>query len=247
MYHKTWYKDYSEELYFEENINPLFPIGTCYLFVLPVPESKEKLRLVTHRQIGEKLQSPASNSIFIEMASSQDKNLEIDKLESITSDRVLIEWPIEIERPIRCDTEVVQKISQEWKEYDNKLKTQLSKGKNPLPIIWLRPKYELDASDVFHILAIVEFVSRVRGIVLSHIDFKVIKNLIRILLIYDKYEANIWSKDCLSLIMPLDPSYPPFIVGGEKYNDWKKLNEQIARFYNNEFWVAELKKEDINA
>jgi len=247
MYHKTWYKDYSEELYFEENINPLFPIGTCYLFVLPVPESKEKLRLVTHRQIGEKLQSPASNSIFIEMASSQDKNLEIDKLESITSDRVLIEWPIEIERPIRCDTEVVQKISQKWKEYDNKLKTQLSKGKNPLPIIWLRPKYELDASDVFHILAIVEFVSRVRGIVLSHIDFKVIKNLIRILLIYDKYEANIWSKDCLSLIMPLDPSYPPFIVGGEKYNDWKKLNEQIARFYNNEFWVAELKKEDINA
>ena len=47
--------------------------------------------------------------------------------------------------------------------------------------------------------------------------------------------------------MPLDPSYPPFIVGGEKYNDWKKLNEQIARFYNNEFWVTELKKEDINA
>lgn len=232
MYHKTWCKDCSEEVYFEENDLPLFPTGTSYLFVLPVPRFKQST-LRSQRQPGEKSQSPASSSVFIEMASSQRKKLGIEKLEFMTLDRVLIKWPI------KSNEKDLKTISQEWKEYDKKLNKL---KENLFPIILLKPEFELDASDVFHILSMVELASGVRSIVLSNISLETIEYLIRILLIYDKHKANIWSKDCLSLIIPSDSSYPPFIVGGEKYEEWKYLNEKIARFYNNDSWVRKLEE-----
>jgi len=243
MYHKFWTKDFQREVYSQEIKNYLFPVGTCYLFILPVPNvSKFKERLFNY-QITEKIQSPASNSIFLEMASVQNENKRLtgENLKFITSDRVLIKWIIDIKPPISKDLKNLQKLSQEWKEHEKQLKIQFP-NQIPIPIIWLKSKNSLDVSDIFHLLAMVELLSKAKSIVLSNIEEGTIKFFIEILSAYDKANMSVWSKESFSLIIPSSSLLPPFIVGGEKYEDLEELNNYIAKFYNNNFWINELKK-----
>lgn len=234
VYHKTW-RQGGKEILVEENRNELFPMGTSYLFLLPVPSKLDRGKISLKSQRRPKHQTPEGSSVFFDILKKNTytvANAKITHLPSSSSERLIIEWSM------IYSGKDIQKIQSEW----NSLSKGIDKFDKPDVIIVLKASKSFDATEIFHTLAMVELVSGTRSIVLYDISDQTIEDFIKILGIYHKAGITLWSENCLTLIIPSDFNSPPFIIGGETLKHWHELNQTTSRFYfyNNNHWLLKL-------
>ena len=242
FYHKIWHQrktggDNSYKEYIvKSKCKKLFPMGTSYLLLLPVPSDLEKLSLKSQRQPLMKHQTPEGSSVFSEILLTNTCQVTSIKDARITSfsDRLVVEWPMgNFEKNI-------EKIKTEWKSLSEDIDKECPEFKHFNKIIVPKIKYGLDATEIFHTLAMVELVSGTRSIILYDVSPQKIEDFIRILNMYHRANVALWSEDCLTLIIPSDFKLPPLIIGGKTLDRWYSLNQKISRFYNNNYWLSKL-------
>jgi len=242
IYHKTWHKrkaGKANSSIVQSDCNELFPMGTSYLFLLPIPSDLENLSSKSQRQPYMKHQIPEGSSVFSEILLKKTYPVTKIKDAKITSfsNRLVVEWLME------DFGKNIEKIKTEWENLSKDIEDiekEPPEVKCCNKIIVPKIKSDFDASEIFHILAMVELVSGTRSIILYDISTQTIEDFIRILSIYNRPNIALWSKDCLTLIIPSDFKLPPLIIGGETLKRWYQLNQKISRFYNNDHWLSKL-------